>query len=219
MKQERQPKTVVYLSGRITGLPMTYVRALFQQAEEHFTSEGYKVLTPLRNGLTEDDSWEKHMAKDIIMLQRADIIALLPGWVKSRGARLEYEIAKEMNITPTPYIPASLPLIGTEITTLPEYADPKFRYKIAGFENLTPQLIDTLSRDEDGEVRLEIANRDNLTAEQIERLSKDKDEYVRWVIATRPDLTAEQIDRLSQDENRRVRETITSNIIAKQRTK
>lgn len=213
MKQERQPKTVVYLSGRITGLPMTYVRDLFQRAEEHYTSEGYKVLTPLRNGLTETATWEQHMAKDIIMLQRADIIALLPGWEKSTGARLEHEIAKVMNMGVMHYEPEEKVRIGIEVMDNPEFVKSEFRYEIAKMENLTPGLVNILSKDESCVVRWTIAERDELDAEQIDRLTKDEDWHVRWTIAQRSDLTAEQIERLLHDEDVCVREVSTLNAI------
>ena len=205
MEQERQPKTVVYLSGRITGLPITYVREFFEQAEKHYTSEGYKVLNPLRNGLTEGTTWEQHMAKDIIMLQRADIIALLPGWRNSTGAQLEHEIAKVMNMGVMYYEPTEKIFIGIEIIDLPEFADTDFRSRVAKMENLTPELVNILSMDKFSVVRWAIAKRPDLTAEQVERLSKDEVWDVRWEIAIRPDLTPEQVDRLSKDEHWGVR--------------
>ena len=213
MKQERRPKTVVYLSGRITGLPITYVRQFFERAEEHYTSEGYKVLNPLRNGLTEDNTWEQHMAKDIIMLQRADIIALLPGWEKSKGARLEHEVAKVMNMGVMHYEPTGKLFIGIEIMDLPEFEDTEFRRRVAKMGCLTPELVNLFSEDEDWIVRRIISQHPDLSSEQVDRLSRDEDRDVRAGVAHRHDLTAEQIERLSNDKDEYVRWTIASNKI------
>lgn len=98
MKDYRQSPKAIYLSGRISGLLRSDVEKLFSEAERHYLEQGYKVLSPLRNGLTPDHSWYEHMAQDLLILQEAHAIAMLPNWKESHGARLELAFAKLLNI-------------------------------------------------------------------------------------------------------------------------
>ena len=76
----------------MTGLPEHNFPA-FMAAEETLAASGFVVLNPARNELPADASWADCMRKDIAMLLEADELHLLPGWLKSKGARLEAEIA------------------------------------------------------------------------------------------------------------------------------
>lgn len=86
-------KHKVYISGKISGKEQEAQIAFFA-IERLLTSCGFEPVNPFKNGLTEDDTWERHLAVDIIALLECDAILQLPGWEDSRGARLEYEIAK-----------------------------------------------------------------------------------------------------------------------------
>ena len=82
----------VYISGKITGREPE-ARLEFQDAERRLVMQGHVAVNPFRNGLTDEDAWERHLAVDIVHLMECDAILQLPGWEDSRGARLEYEIA------------------------------------------------------------------------------------------------------------------------------
>lgn len=84
--------TKVYISGRISGKEPE-ARNEFYKAEQQLRKKGYVPVNPFKNGLTEDDTWERHLAVDIIDLLQCNAMIQLPGWEDSRGARLEYEIA------------------------------------------------------------------------------------------------------------------------------
>lgn len=81
-----------YLSGKISGTE-DHARRHFAEAKKHLESLGYAAVNPFDNGLTSDDTWEKHLAVDILDMQTCDGIVQLRGWEDSRGARLEHEIA------------------------------------------------------------------------------------------------------------------------------
>ena len=104
-------------------------------------------------------------------------------------------------------------MIGIEILEEPKYQYPSERERLAEDinNNLSPELIDHLSRDENYWVRSVIAAHPNLTEEQMNRLSQDQDSCVRGIVAMRHDLTEEQITRLSQDQEEYVRIIIATN--------
>ena len=76
----------VYLAGRITGDPN--YRARFYAAARKLEKLLGPVLNPavLPQGLDAAD----YMAICFAMLDRADVVAFLPGWDASRGACLEH---------------------------------------------------------------------------------------------------------------------------------
>lgn len=87
-----------YLSGPMTGLP-DYNRPTFNEAATHLRSQGLKVWNPAE----EFDSTYIHprkfyMRKDIEALLKCQAIVMLHGWENSSGARLELEIARELEM-------------------------------------------------------------------------------------------------------------------------
>lgn len=90
-------KPKVYISGKISGKE-PFARSEFGVAEQLLLDSGFEPVNPFKNGLTEDDTWERHLAVDIVALLECDAILQLPGWEDSRGARLEYEVARLKHI-------------------------------------------------------------------------------------------------------------------------
>jgi hypothetical protein len=58
--------------------------------------QGYEVINPLNNGLTEKHSWAEHMKADIKMLMDCDEIYMLKGYTESKGAMIEYNLAQDL---------------------------------------------------------------------------------------------------------------------------
>ena len=85
----------IYISGKITGLPINEVIAKFQATEAKIRRFGFEAVSPLRNGLPLESEWADQMGKDIALLLRADAIYMLPDWQQSEGATLEYLIARQ----------------------------------------------------------------------------------------------------------------------------
>ena len=88
----------IYLSGKISGTDLDYVRRLFDKVATTLRALGHEVTNPLCNGLSESDPWEDHIAKDIINLIDCEGIYMLQGWEDSQGARIEYAVAKEIGL-------------------------------------------------------------------------------------------------------------------------
>ena len=88
----------IYLSGKISGTDLDYVRRLFHKVATTLRALGHEVINLLCNGLSETDPWEEHIAKDIINLIDCEGIYMLQGWEDSQGARIEHAVAKELGL-------------------------------------------------------------------------------------------------------------------------
>lgn len=86
----------VYISGRISGRELEVSKRHFKEAEEKLSEMGLDAVNPFSNGLSDSETWEAHMLKDIEMLFPCDAIYMLSGWSESKGAKIEKSIAEIM---------------------------------------------------------------------------------------------------------------------------
>ena len=95
--------TRVYLSGPITGT--LDCQKKFSEAEERLRKIGYKVINPakLSKSMPDGTTWEEYMLVSMAALSTADIICMLPGWERSRGAVIEKE-SSEKALRPVVYL-------------------------------------------------------------------------------------------------------------------
>lgn len=91
--------TRIYISGPMTGMPELNFPA-FNRAAAGLRSLGHEVVNPAELDAldTIELSWEDYLRRDIKLLVDCNAIALLPGWEKSRGARLEVHIADALGM-------------------------------------------------------------------------------------------------------------------------
>jgi len=103
----------LYITGPMTGIPQFNIPA-FDAAAAALRSQGYDVTNPaeeedtpavraaglasttgnLADLIPTGETWGDLLARDVkIVADRVDGIVLLPGWEKSRGARLEAFVA------------------------------------------------------------------------------------------------------------------------------
>lgn len=107
----------LYLAGPMTGLP-DFNYPEFRKVSEELRGVGYTVLNPAevddlhereRKRLSEPNTcllcdngekhdWQWYMKRTIKMLCDAQGLAVLPGWEKSRGAKIEVWIAENINL-------------------------------------------------------------------------------------------------------------------------
>jgi hypothetical protein len=91
--------TKIYISGKITGLPMEEVIEKFNNCEKQLQEEGFITFNPIKiSPYSEEKTWEDYMVSDIEALFKCDAIYMMLDWGQSKGARIEYQIAKEMGI-------------------------------------------------------------------------------------------------------------------------
>lgn len=86
-------KKVVYMSAPISGYDINERRETFERMENELKKLGYKVLSPMKNGLSQDEPTSRHMKRDIILLLQSDVIFLMTGWNRSAGCLTELNVA------------------------------------------------------------------------------------------------------------------------------
>lgn len=88
---------VVYIAGKVTGLPPKEVFEKFDKAQKILEDRGYYVINPVKLVHPEAD-WKQAMRICISFLPHADFIHPLPCYVDSKGAWLEVELANRLGI-------------------------------------------------------------------------------------------------------------------------
>ncbi len=111
MKPTIKEKTL-YVCGPMTGIPQ-FNFPLFDATSKQLRKEGYTIFSPAEmddketrrmalkspdgapgSGSSKGETWGDFLARDVkIVADKVDAIVVLPGWNKSKGARLETFIA------------------------------------------------------------------------------------------------------------------------------
>ncbi|MBI1373332.1 MAG: DUF4406 domain-containing protein [Phycisphaera sp.] len=88
----------IYIAGPMTGLPEHNFPA-FDAAARRLEKNGWEVVNPADNfgGLTSLPR-ASYLRIDMALLLQCDALALLPCWEDSIGARLEYLLARELDL-------------------------------------------------------------------------------------------------------------------------
>lgn len=86
----------VYIAGPISGHDLKSRKEAFKNAEIELKRLGHNVVNPIELPHNHDKSWESYMKECIEALLKCDTICLLHGWNKSKGAKLEFDIANAM---------------------------------------------------------------------------------------------------------------------------
>ncbi len=86
----------LYLSGPMSG-EYLYNFETFNRAASQLRTAGYKVINPAEYGAEDGKGWADYLLRDItVLIKKAQGIVLLKDWEKSKGAKLEVEIAKAL---------------------------------------------------------------------------------------------------------------------------
>ena len=96
----------LYLAGPMTGIagPMTGIAdhnfPAFNQEAARLREAGYGVINPAENfnGRLDAGDWAFYLRHDLKLMLDCDALALLPGYERSRGARLETYVASQLGI-------------------------------------------------------------------------------------------------------------------------
>lgn len=91
-------KKKIYISGPISGRDLQDRRRTFAAVAEDIYRMGDIPVNPLDNGIPESFPWAEHMRRDLQMLLKCSAVCMLPGWKRSRGARLEHHVAEELGM-------------------------------------------------------------------------------------------------------------------------
>ena len=88
----------MYLAGPMSGLPEHNFPA-FNKAAIRLEKAGWEVVNPADNfGGRTDLPRASYLRVDVVLLMQCDALSLLAGWEDSVGARLEYLLARELNL-------------------------------------------------------------------------------------------------------------------------
>lgn len=88
----------IYVAGPMTGFE-NYNFPAFNAQAEALRALGHHVENPADHGVIDGAEWDDYLRYDIGRLATCEAIFLLPGWAKSRGARLEVHIAEALGMT------------------------------------------------------------------------------------------------------------------------
>lgn len=87
----------LYLAGPMTGYPELNF-PLFHREAARLRAIGHEVINPAEINIDPAAGWAECMRADIQHLVTCEGIAMLPGWLKSRGASLELRIADALGM-------------------------------------------------------------------------------------------------------------------------
>jgi hypothetical protein len=90
-------KKRIYIAGPMTGLSDSNYPA-FNNEAQRLRALGYHVENPAENPEPPCKSWVGYMRMAIAQLATCDCVALLPGWEKSKGARLEHRLGLDLSL-------------------------------------------------------------------------------------------------------------------------
>lgn len=90
----------IYIAGPMTGIDDFNFPA-FNAAAEALRAQGWHVENPADHGVVAGATWEDYLAYDLTRIGKCGAIYLLPGWSKSKGARLEHDLARRLGMRVT----------------------------------------------------------------------------------------------------------------------
>lgn len=87
----------IYIAGPMTGLPDNNYPT-FHAAATLLRAQGHMVANPAENEAPSCGTWLGYMRLALAQLIQCDAVHLLPGWSRSRGAMVEFTLAKGMGL-------------------------------------------------------------------------------------------------------------------------
>jgi hypothetical protein len=96
-----------YLAGPMTGYPRHNYPAFHAAAARLRARRGHDCVNPaevnpesevIGSDLPSEQLWRSCMKRDLPMMIQCDAVAVLPGWKRSRGARLEVSLAAALDM-------------------------------------------------------------------------------------------------------------------------
>lgn len=86
---------MIYIAGKIRNAPNYHAK--FAQAADQLRAQGHRVFNPAAANL-ESEPLPKIMSYVLGQLCESEAIAMIPGWWRSGGARIEWMLAKYLGI-------------------------------------------------------------------------------------------------------------------------
>lgn len=86
-------RETVYISGPMSSLPDFNYPAFHAKEADINRQPGRIAINPARTNGDDSWTWQQWMKAALKMQMDADVVHMLPGWRKSRGARIERRLA------------------------------------------------------------------------------------------------------------------------------
>lgn len=84
-----------YNAGKISGLSWLDAYSKFERADKRIEKKyGLNPVNPMKHGLHPSRPWWMHMVYDLWLMMRCEVVYFQQDWKESRGARIEYKVAK-----------------------------------------------------------------------------------------------------------------------------
>lgn len=93
----------LYVAGPMTGLP-EFNRPAFFAAADVLTAFGFEVVNPARHEPDSALGWADYMRLGLADVLGVDGVAVLDGWLSSRGAWLEVTVARALEVPVKPVV-------------------------------------------------------------------------------------------------------------------
>lgn len=90
--------TRVYIAGPMTGHPAFNFPA-FNAAAASLRARDVEVENPAENPEPACGSWLAYMRMAVVQVSKVDALVMLPGWEKSKGARVEFNLAVGLGLS------------------------------------------------------------------------------------------------------------------------
>lgn len=84
----------VYLSGKVSGLPLRVAKRKFDEAQKYFNNKGIICCNPCRQFLL--STWEDNLIRDLMLIKQCDTVCFIDGWETSTGANIEKQFAEKI---------------------------------------------------------------------------------------------------------------------------
>lgn len=81
--------TLIYVAGKVTGLPYNQVEAKFKHACNYVKSLGYQPINPLDYVQNKNANWEEAKPNLLPVIEKCDGVYLISDWNDSDGAKEE----------------------------------------------------------------------------------------------------------------------------------
>lgn len=91
----------IYIAGPMTGRAQFNYPA-FHRAATLLRAAGHVVINPAENPAPSCGSWLGYMRMSVAQVAGVDCLVMLPGWPFSKGARVEFILAKLMGFAVYP---------------------------------------------------------------------------------------------------------------------
>lgn len=87
----------LYIAGPMSGIPDNNYPAFFDAARR-LRAMRLNVENPAENPVPPCKSWLGYMRLSLLQIARVDGVVMLPGWQRSKGARAEHQLARNLGL-------------------------------------------------------------------------------------------------------------------------